>query len=709
MEPAQRRADFLSALLGESPEITLVIDPTDMSVLQASMEAARALGYALDDLLGAHVPDLDALVPGAPEMWDHMVRSIPEGATATFESRLLRRDGTTFPAEVKVRNLVYDGDLFVIAVAHDATHRIEAEDQLRRREAGLAKVIAAMKDGIIVVDKDCTVTMANPRAAELCSMKREEMIGESAGCILAMRVDEEGRPIPGERGPLGRTLRSGDPVLDEVQGVPLPDGTVRWLLVNTAPILHPDTGAIEGAIATNSDITELVRTQGQLEALANRDPLTDLPNRGFFFESLDVALAAARCRGDHLALLFLDLDGFKTVNDSLGHSQGDLILQETGKRLHVHLRPGDFLARLGGDEFVILLPGLGPDRAAAGAQAASIAEAACSQLSRPFSLDRLTVKISVSVGIALFSGGDEDAERLVRHADLAMYAAKDAGRGSHRFFEPHMNERVQSRLLLDTDLRGAIDNNEFELYLQPQVSTTTGRVLGAECLLRWNRTGPGPSDPTSVIDAAERNGLIVPIGRWVLDEACRLARRLLDDGVFDSESVLAVNVSGMQFQLPDFVESIEFALRRSGLPGSTLVIELTESSLVRDLEAARDCLHALADLGVRLSIDDFGTGYSSLAYLRRLPLHELKIDRSFVHDIEHDTNARTIVEAVVALADALGLRTVAEGVETDAQLAFLRRLGCGAFQGFLVSPPVPLWEYRRHFGASAEINAIALA
>ena len=487
-----------------------------------------------------------------------MAHAIPEGSTATFDTQLLRRNGTTFPAKINLRTKLFDGDLFLIAVARDTTEQQQAEERLRRRESALAKVIAAMNDGILVVDQDCVVTIANPRAAELCGMSLGEMVGESAGHILRTRVDEEGAPIPSERGPLGRTLRSGEPILDEVQGVPLLDGSTRWLLVNTSPILDPATGEVEGAIATNSDITDLVRTRDQLEALATRDPLTDLPNRGFFFGSLDIALAAARYDGDQLALLFLDLDGFKTVNDSLGHSQGDLILQETGKRLHVHLRPGDFIARLGGDEFVILLPGLGPDAARAAAQAASIAEAACQQLSRPFTLDRLTVKISVSVGIALYSGGDEDAEQLVRHADLAMYAAKDGGRGSHRFFEPHMNERVQSRLLLDTDLRGAIDKNEFELFLQPQVSTTSGHVLGAECLLRWNRSGPGPSDPTSVIDAAERNGLIVPIGRWVLDEACRLARRLLDDGVFDTDSVLAVNVSGIQFQLPDFVQSVAY-------------------------------------------------------------------------------------------------------------------------------------------------------
>ncbi len=676
--------------------------------MQASAEAHRALGYEPAGLLGVRVPDLDALLPDDPEIWGHMAHAIPEGSTATFDTRLLRRDGSTFPAKMHLRTKLFDGALFLIALARDTTDQHEADERLRRRESGLAKVIAAMKDGILVVDQDCVVTMANPRAVELCGMSLSEMVGASAGRILQTRVDEEGGPIPSDRGPLGRTLRSGEAILDEVHGVPLGDGTTRWLLVNTSPILDPATGEVEGAISTNSDITELVRTRDQLEALANRDPLTDLPNRGFFFGSLDMALAAARYDGDQLALLFLDLDGFKTVNDSLGHSQGDLILQETGERLHLHLRPGDSIARLGGDEFVILLPGLGPDAATAAAQAASIAEAACQQLSRPFTLDRLTVKISVSVGIALFSGGDEDAEQLVRHADLAMYAAKEGGRGSHRFFEPQMNERVQSRLLLDTDLRSAIDNNEFELYLQPQVSTATGHVLGAECLLRWNRTGPGPSDPTSVIDAAERNGLIVPIGCWVLDEACRLGRRLIDYGVFDADSVLSVNVSGMQFQLPDFVDSVVYALHRSGMPGTALAIELTESSLVHDLEAARSRLQALADLGVRLSIDDFGTGYSSLAYLRRLPLHELKIDRSFVHDIEHDGNARTIVEAVVALADALGLRTVAEGVETEAQLAFLRRLGCAAFQGFLVSPPVPLREYRRRFAASADVTEVVL-
>ncbi|CRM67969.1 MULTISPECIES: putative bifunctional diguanylate cyclase/phosphodiesterase [Pseudomonas] len=423
----------------------------------------------------------------------------------------------------------------------------------------------------------------------------------------------------------------------------------------------------------------------ELTHLALHDMLTGLPNRTLLADRITQAMQAVREQGGCFALMFIDLDGFKPVNDAFGHHLGDLLLREVGQRLREDLRSQDTLARIGGDEFVLLVQLTQPQ------DALGLAERQVVLINQAFQVAEHDLKISASVGIALFPGNGSTPQELLMNADAAMYHAKGLGKNGYSFFEASMNTNARKQLQLLQDLRNALELDQLQLYYQPKFDAVSGMPVGAEALLRWEHPQQGLLLPTSFIELAEKTGLIIPIGDWVLNEACRQMSAWYAEGYEDWR--IAVNLSALQFGHAGLVKSVAAALARHRLPANSLTLEITETTAMSDADASMTVLQQLSQMGVDLSIDDFGTGYSSLMYLKRLPANELKIDRGFVRDLEHDSDDAAIVSAIVALGQALGLRIVAEGVETDAQQHFLTRLGCNALQGYLLGHPLPATDF----------------
>ena len=419
----------------------------------------------------------------------------------------------------------------------------------------------------------------------------------------------------------------------------------------------------------------------ELTHLALHDMLTGLPNRTLLADRIQQAMQAVKEQGGCFALMFIDLDGFKPVNDAFGHHMGDQLLREVGLRLREDLRSQDTLARIGGDEFVLLVQLTQPD------DALGLAERQVVLINRAFQVAEHELKISASVGIAMFPGNGGNPDELLMNADAAMYHAKGMGKNGYSFFDVSMNTNARKQLQLLQDLRNAIEYQQFRLYYQPKFDAVSGIPVGAEALLRWEHPQQGLLLPATFIELAEKTGLIIAIGDWVLTEACRHLALWYAQGYEDWR--IAVNLSALQFCHAGLVNSVAKALECHQLPPNNLTLEITETTAMSDADASMTVLQQLSDMGVDLSIDDFGTGYSSLMYLKRLPANELKIDRGFVRDLEHDSDDAAIVSAIVALGQALGLRIVAEGVETDVQQNFLTRLGCNSLQGYLLGHPLP--------------------
>ncbi len=562
-------------------------------------------------------------------------------------------------------------------------HRYAAS-AIRERDEQNSLILASAAEGIFGVDTDGITTFVNPAAARMLGYTIEELVGQPIHAAIHHSYPD-GKRYPVESCPMAQALRQALPqqvsneVLWRKDGQPLP------VDYTSTPILQD--GVVRGAVITFNDITEQQMAEARIEYQAFYDLLTDLPNRRLFMDRLEQDLAHARRRGHYGALLFLDLDRFKTINDSLGHHIGDSLLQEVAQRLRAVLRQEDTAARLGGDEFVVLLSELSDDAEHAANTAQAVAERLLTALMRPYGIDHHDLHSSASIGIALYPMADESVDDLLRQADIAMYRAKESGRNTTRFYLPSMQLAADERLQLENDLRQALADGRLELHYQPQVDSA-GRIIGAEALLRWHHPLRGLVLPGEFIAIAEESGLILPIGTWVMREACRQHRAWQEAGLPLLPHV-AVNVSARQFRQGDFVAQVEAVLQETGLDPHHLELELTEGVLLENVDEAGARMRTLKQLGVRLSIDDFGTGYSSLAYLKRLPVDLLKIDRSFVAEIISDPNDAAIVETIIAMTRHLQLEVIAEGVESAAALAFLRERGCHRYQGYHFSRPLP--------------------
>ncbi len=565
------------------------------------------------------------------------------------------------------------------SIGEDITDRKNYESALQEKTAYLDAILrSSTKMGIVATDLDLRITYYNPKAEEIFGYTAGEVIGRT---VAEMHTWENVEPARFTRAI--EAVRMEGEYRYTVQQER--EGERCYIDYRVSGIRSQDQELI-GFLLMSEDITERIRAAELIERQATFDALTDLPNRRLLLDRVAQALARCRRHGHKGALLFVDLDQFKRINDSLGHPVGDALLQEVSRRLKKKLREEDTAARLGGDEFVVLFPELSDSSEKAAHEAQAGAEKIQTELSIPYSIHNHELHMTASIGIAMLPMEDESADDIVRHADTAMYRAKEAGRNRIRFFLPSMQLAAEERLRLQNDLRQALPRGEFHLHFQPQVDAT-GSIIGAEALLRWQHPERGNVAPMDFITLAEETGQILAIGQWVLRNALSRLKAWTDDNAESPFRNLAINVSPRQFREKDFAVQIERVLGEAGVDPKRVTLELTESLFVENLEGTIQKMSALKRLGVRFSIDDFGTGYSSLAYLKRLPLDEIKIDRSFVCDITTDPSNANLVETIITMAEHLGLGVVAEGVETEEQLRYLLVRGCRLFQGYHFSRP----------------------
>lgn len=560
-----------------------------------------------------------------------------------------------------------------------ALRRAAASDALRMQ----AQLLDAVGEAVIATDLDGVIQYWNRSAERLYGWTADEVRGRSIIDATPSTVAQ------GQSLGLMERLRSGESWTGEVE-VRRRDGSTFPAEVTNAPVVD-EQGQLTGIIGVSSDITTRKKIEGELINRAFHDTLTGLPNRALVLERLTHRLAGEGHERHSMALFFLDLDGFKVVNDSLGHAFGDRLLSSVAQRLQHAVRPGDTVGRFGGDEFVLLI-----DAVTSPESTLRFAERILEHVCRPIVLDGREFVLTTSIGITLITPAavDQDAADLLRQADIALYQAKAMGKGRAVLFEPAMNERAVARLELETDLRRAMERDEFVVHYQPAVSLVTGAITGMEALVRWQHPTRGLVSPLDFIPLAEETGLIVPLGRWVLREACRQAAAWQQELALDPPLLLSVNLSARQLRDPRLVADMTAILRETGMPAELLWLELTETVLLTDSSKVQQTLQALRALGVQLALDDFGTGYSSLSYLRQFPVGMVKLDRSFVMGITTDPDAAAIVQAVTALAHALGMQVTAEGVEDEAQLARLRAMGVDWLQGYLVARPLQAAAFR---------------
>jgi diguanylate cyclase (GGDEF)-like protein/PAS domain S-box-containing protein len=612
-----------------------------------------------------------------PRVREELQRAAKGFRGSDLECRWVRKDGSLFWMSLSwgpIRDA--NGVLSSFRTSgRDVTERKQAEAELR-----IAAVAFESMEGMMVCDASRVIQRVNRAFTEITGYAAEEVVGQTPRLLQSGRhgadfyrtmweiVSQTG----GWQGEVWNRRKNGEIY-------------PQWLSISA---VKDAVGTVTQYIASHHDISESKVAEEKINALAFFDQLTGLPNRTLLLDRLKQNMAANVRIGSYGALLFIDLDNFKTLNDTLGHDMGDQLLKQVALRLTACVREGDTVARLGGDEFMVMLASLSSNDKDAAASSETIAEKMLAALNQIYQLDRVAYHSTPSIGVTLFNGQQVAIEELMKQADLAMYKAKAAGRNTVRFFDPDMESSVVARAALENDLRQAIEEKQFVLHYQAKV-VGDGRLTGAEALVRWLHPERGLVPPAEFIPTAEETGLILPLGQWVLHTACtQLALWAARPEMADL--TLAVNVSAQQFRQPDFVDRVLTVLKSTGADPRRLQLELTESMLVANVEDIIEKMYALKSKGVRFALDDFGTGFSSLSYLKRLPLDHLKIDQSFVRDVLSDPNDAAIARTIIALAQSLGLGVIAEGVETAAQRDFLANAGCYAYQGYFFSRPLSL-------------------
>ena len=574
--------------------------------------------------------------------------------------------------------------------------RKAVEEALFVEKARASLTLNSISDAVISTDLQGNVDYLNSAAEHMTGWQLDEAHGLQIDSVMHLVNDKSREAVAN---PIVKVLQHDESKLLAAGTILIRrDGSESAIEDSAAPI-HDSAGRLKGAVMVFHDMTAAHAMTEKMAHLAQHDALTNLPNRALLNDRINQAIALAERRSSHLAVLFLDLDNFKHINDSLGHGVGDQLLQAVALRLSDCVRSSDTVSRLGGDEFVVLL-----SESHSADDAARTAEKILSVLAMSHTIGQQQLHITSSIGISTYPNDATDAEGLIKNADTAMYLAKEEGRNNYQFFRQEMNVHAVERQLIEAHLRTAMENSEFILHYQPKIDLHSGRITSAEALIRWQHPAWGMILPARFIPVAEACGLIVPLGRWVLLQACAQAKRWENCG-YALDSV-AVNISALEFRRKDFVDSVESALRVTGLKPNNLQLEITESVLMRDAQTSATILQQLKTLGVQLAVDDFGTGYSSLSYLNQFPIDVLKIDRSFVQDI-HNSNG-IIVSAVIAMGNSLKQRVIAEGIEETAQLEFLRSHHCSEGQGFLFSHPVSADQFANllRSGISSPINTL---
>jgi diguanylate cyclase (GGDEF)-like protein/PAS domain S-box-containing protein len=664
-------------LLQDIPTVAVQGYAPDGTTTYWNAASERLYGYSANEAVGRNL--LELIIPqpmrqGVREAMQTMFATgEPIGAA---ELILQHKDGSEVPvfsSHALVRNGSNSGEMFCFDI--DLAERKRAEAELR-----VAAISFEAQEGMLVTDANHLILKVNQTFSRITGYTAEEAIGRTPEFLKSGRHDREFYVhMVAELKRVGKW--EGEIWNRHKNGEVCPE----WMHITA---VMDERGRVANYVTSFSDITQRKAAEDQIRQLAFFDPLTGLPNRRMLMDRLQHALASSARNGMSGALLFIDLDHFKTLNDTLGHDKGDLLLQQVAQRLLTCVREDDTVARLGGDEYVVMLESLNAGRSEAASHATLVGEKIINALNQPYRLAGIDFHSTPSVGIALYQGHQISIDELLRQADLAMYQAKNAGRNAMRFFDPQMQAAVTHKASLETDIRRGILRGEFLLHFQPQVDAQ-GRVIGAEALLRWEHPSNGMVSPAAFIPVAEETGQILALGSWVLETACLQLVEWAE--VTDTESlVLAVNVSSRQFRQPDFAEYVLGLLDYTGANPKRLKLELTESLLAENLEDVIVKMSSLRERGVSFALDDFGTGYSSLSYLKRLPLDQLKIDQSFVQDVLVDANDAAIARTIVALGNSLGLAVIAEGVETTEQRDFLLANECRAYQGYLFSKPLPI-------------------
>jgi diguanylate cyclase (GGDEF)-like protein/PAS domain S-box-containing protein len=671
-EAALRESEERYRAVVETLNEGLLITDGEDRILFANERVSAMTGYAVSEVRQRPASELFLAAKDWPALRDRHARRL-RGQSERYEVEMRRKDGSHFFAEVHAipfRNA--EGKIVgTLGAITDVTERKRAEDSLQRSAREYRDLFESANDAILILRPESQMILeANRKACETYGLPRDQIVG--------MSLKNFTRDVPRSEEQVRRILREG--ASENLETVHFHrDGTPIDLLVSSSVVEYRGESAI---LSVCRDITESKRAKQEIERLAYHDALTDLPNRARFADRLEIALSQARREGHPLAILFLDLDRFKVVNDSLGHKVGDLLLQKVALRLSQLIRGGDTLARLGGDEFVVLLAKIGQDE-----DAARVAHNVLALFKKPFMLGERELFISASIGISVFPRHGEDGESLVKNADIAMYRAKQEGRDNYQFHTSKHTHDAIRRLALETDLRKGLDQADFCVYYQPLVDIDTGHIVGAEALARWDHPLRGLLRPSEFIPIAEETGLIVPLGARILREACTRMQAWHDNGFPNLR--LSVNLSARQFHQRDLATQVDVVLRETGLIPGSLDLEITESVAMQNVDASVVALRGLKDLGVKITIDDFGTGYSSLSYLKKFPIDTIKIDQAFVQDVSSDSNDAAIVRAAIVMAHELKLNVIAEGVETVEQVAFLRRRRCNEMQGYLFSEPIP--------------------
>lgn len=670
-ETARQQSEEKYRVIFDYAPVGIYQSTRDGMIVTANLALARMLGYEVEDLL---TRNLERDIYFDPSQREELIRSFePFGYAHNVELRWRRKDGTSIWVQLTAHAIRSPlGTTYFEGFVYDITERKHAEEARAHAEETLRKQSAAMTasmDGIGILDGRLDFTYANDSLAKLYG-------------------------YPGPEAMIGRNLCDLYEPHEQVRLVtsilPLVQQDGRWRgeatglradHVNFPQEMSLTAISNDGIVCVVRDITERTYAEEQIKHLAYHDALTNLPNRLLFKDRLSVALSHAHREGASLAVLFLDLDRFKVINDSLGHNIGDQLLQAVAARLQACVRDSDTVARLGGDEFTILLP-----RLLRSQDVAPVANKIIEAVRYPFHIEGREFFITTSIGISVYPEDGSDAETLIKNADTAMYQAKELGRDNYQLFNAFVNAKALQRIALEHGLRKALANEELEVHYQPIFDLRTNRITGMEALLRWDHAQMGSIPPATFIPIAEATGAMAPIGSWALRQACRQAKEWHDAG--HRTLSLAVNLSVTQLQQADLVEIVRSVLEETGLPPRLLELEITESSAMHSPETSIRVLYELKKLGIRISLDDFGTGHSSLSYLKRFPVDTLKIDQSFVQDTTSDPDAAAIVTAIIAMAHSLRLKVIAEGVEFTEQANFLRRHACDQMQGYLVTPPV---------------------
>jgi diguanylate cyclase (GGDEF)-like protein/PAS domain S-box-containing protein len=601
-----------------------------------------------------------------------------EVGQSTYETIGLSKDGSRFPLLVSASRIMLSEGPLSCAFLIDISDRKKFEAELR-----IAATAFEAQESLLITDADGVILRVNRAFTDNTGYAADEVVGQTPRILKSGRHDSAFYRAMWET--LNRTGAWQGEIWDRRK-----NGEIypKWLSISA---VKGNDGAVTHYVGSHIDITERKAAEEKIQHLAFSDHLTNLPNRLLLLDRLKQALAANARSGRQGALLFIDLDNFKNLNDTLGHDIGDLLLQQVARLLLSCIREGDTVARLGGDEFVVMLLDLSEQPIEAAAQTKAVGEKILAALCQPYQLGKHACRSTCSLGVTLFGGAQLTIEELMKQADIAMYQAKKSGRNTLRFFDRKMQESISVRVSLENELHNAIEQQQFQLHYQSQVDTSH-RPFGAEALLRWNHPERGMVSPTDFISLAEETGLILPIGKWVLETACSQLREW-QNAALTCEMTLSVNVSAKQFRETDFAAQVQAAIERHAINPARLKLELTESLLQENIAETIETMNTLNKIGVQFSLDDFGTGYSSLQYLKQLPLDQIKIDQSFVRDIATDSNDKTIIRTIIAMAQSMDMAVIAEGVETEEQKQFLLNNGCTNYQGYLFSRPVPIEQF----------------